>query len=189
MTYHGQSSVPLSESSLGEAVSLLSHAFKETPSYQEIAADPKRTQSFLAWLFERDLWLKLRTGAPRCVFESTSGGGGGGGGEEGQKLVMFFSLEKPGARQVTTWDMLRAGLLLGVLVHGLAITRRLVQTKAWFEERESALLGERAGSVARLERVAVLPSRQGRGVGSAALASAPYPYPNPNANPARQPHP
>jgi len=85
---------------------------------------------------------------------------------------MFFSLEKPGARQVTTWDMLRAGLLLGVLVHGLAITRRLVQTKAWFEERERALLGERAGSVARLERVAVLPSRQGRGVGSAALASA-----------------
>ena len=130
MTFDSQSSVPLSESSLAEAVSLLSHAFKETPSYQEIAADPKRTQSFLAWLFERDLWLKLRTGAPRCVFESTSGGGGGGGGEEGQKLVMFFSLEKPGARQVTTWDMLRAGLLLGVLVHGLAITRRLVQTKA-----------------------------------------------------------
>ena len=103
--------------------------------------------------------------------------------------MMCFSLEKPGAGQVTTWDMLRAGLLLGVLVHGLATTRRLVQTKAWFEERERSLLGERAGSVASLERVAVLPSRQGRGVGSAALASAPYPYPNPNANPIPSPNP
>ena len=113
MTYHGQSSVPLSESSLGEAVSLLSHAFKETPSYQEIAADPKRTQSFLAWLFERDLWLKLRTGAPRCVFESTSGGGGGGGGEEGGELQWlnppFGSFDDFATSMVTLYVMSTGG--------------------------------------------------------------------------------
>ena len=31
----------------------------------------------------------------------------------------------------TTWDMLRASLLLGVLVHGVGTMRRLVRTEAW----------------------------------------------------------
>ena len=51
--------------------------------------------------------------------------------EEGRELVMFFMLELPDAAQITTWDMLRAGLLLGGLVHGIGTMRRMVRTNAW----------------------------------------------------------
>ena len=38
--------------------------------------------------------------------------------------------------------------------------------------RHAEVLGDRAGKVARLERVTVLPARQGQGIGSRALAEA-----------------
>ena len=151
-TNQSRLSVPLSNRALAEAVALTSHAFHETPSYREIVADPERTHGFFAWLFERNLWLKLGSGTARCVYERKAGsgggcgggggsgnggsGGGGGGGEEeeeeeGRELVMFFMLELPDAAQITTWDMLRAGLLLGGLVHGIGTMRRMVRTNAW----------------------------------------------------------
>ena len=84
MTTHSRLSVPLSECSLAEAVSLTSHAFHVTPSYREMVADPERTLGFLTWLFERFLWLKLGSGSTRCVYErKVSSGGGGGGGSSG----------------------------------------------------------------------------------------------------------
>tara|TARA_B100000795_G_C22628049_1_gene371537 strand:- start:63 stop:527 length:465 start_codon:yes stop_codon:yes gene_type:complete len=152
MTDHSLPSVPLSDSCLAEAVALTSHAFHDTPSYREMVTDPERRRGFLAWLFERNVWLKLGSGTARCVYErkagsgggcgggggSGNGGSGGGGGgeeeeeeEEGRELVMFFMLELPDAAQITTWDMLRAGLLLGGLVHGIGTMRRMVRTKAW----------------------------------------------------------
>ena len=50
--------------------------------------------------------------------------------------------------------------LILTLTLTLTLTLYQVQSKAWFEAREREVLGDRAGSVARLERVAVLPSRQ-----------------------------
>ena len=174
--------IPLSDRSLAEAATLTSHAFRNTPSYQEIVPDPELRSGFLLWLFERNLWLRTGSDSARCVFDkkagsSGAGGGGGGGAEEQEKpeeqeLVMFFMLEKPGLKQLTTWDMLRAGLLSGFFVHGVPAMRRMVESKDWFQAREREVLGARAGTVARLERVAVLPSRQGQGVGSSILATA-----------------
>ena len=128
MTDHSLPSVPLSDSSLAEAVALTSLAFHGTPSYTEMVTDPERRRGFLAWLFERNVWLKLGSGTARGVYERKAGSGGGGGGggrgaggggggggggeeeeeeEEEEELVMFFMLERPGAAQITAWDMLR----------------------------------------------------------------------------------
>ena len=85
---------------------------------------------------------------------------------------MFYMLEKPSLRRLSLWEMLRAGLALGYLYHGFAAMARMLETKAWFETREREVLGDRAGTVARLERVTVLSERQGRGIGSAALRAA-----------------
>ena len=52
---------------------------------------------------------------------------------------------------------LSAGLAAGFWMHGIGSMRRLLATKAWFEAKEREALGERAGTVARLERVTVLP--------------------------------
>ena len=50
--------------------------------------------------------------------------------------------------------------------------RRLLATKDYFEASERRVLGARAGKVSRLNRLTVLPARQGQGVGSTALAAA-----------------
>ena len=47
------------------------------------------------------------------------------------------------------------------------VPRRLLATKDWFEAWEAEVLGDRR--CARLERMTVLPARQGQGVGSRAL--------------------
>ena len=67
MTDHSLPSVPLSDSCLAEAVALTSHAFHDTPSYREMVTDPERRRGFLAWLFERNVWLKLGSGTARCA--------------------------------------------------------------------------------------------------------------------------
>ena len=144
---------------LAAAASLTSGAFQNTPSYREIVPDPSQRAAFLPWLFERNFWLRLDSDSAYCVFD-------------GDVLVMFFMLEKPGLPSLTLWQMLRAGLAAGYFIHGVGSMRRLLGTKAWFEAKEREVLGERAGTVARLERVTVLPDRQGQGIGSAALRAA-----------------
>ena len=111
------------------------------------------------WLFERNYWLRLDSQSGYCVFE-------------GEDLVMFYMLEKPDLPRLSLWDMICAGLPAGYVLHGPGAMRRLLETKAWFEMKEREVLGDRAGTVARLERVTVTPGRQGQGVGSAALRSA-----------------
>ena len=113
----------------------------------------------MPWLFERNFWLRLGSESAYCVFDD-------------DELVMFFMLEMPDLPRLTLWEMLRAGLGAGYFIHGVGSMRRLLATKTWFETREREVLGERAGTVARLERVTVLPDRQGRGIGSAALCVA-----------------
>ena len=160
---------PLRERELGLAVAVTSEAFGNSPAYTQMQADPARRAGFLRWLFERNYWLRLDAGSGRCVFDRVSDGNADGSEPE---LVMFFMLERPGLPRLTTWDMLRAGLLAGFVTQGVGPMMKLLETKAWFEAQEREALGARAGTVARLERVTVLPSRQGRGVGSAALRAA-----------------
>ena len=150
---------PLTPNDLAAAASLTSHAFFSSPSYKAIVPDDQQRGAFLQWLFERNYWLRLGSHSGYCVFDR-------------EELVMFFMLEMPDLPRLSLWDMLRAGLAMGFLLHGVGAMRRLLETKAWFEAREREALGERAGTVARIERVTVLPDRQGQGVGSAALRAA-----------------
>jgi len=150
---------PLTIEHLAAAASLTARAFHMTPSYTAIVPDPSRRAAFLPWLFERNFWLRLGSQSAYCVFQ-------------GDELVMCYMFEKPGLPRLTCLEMLRAGLALGYVIHGVAAMRRLLETKAWFEAWERKMLGERAGTVARLERVTVLPARQGQGIGSAALRVA-----------------
>ena len=153
---------------LSEAAALTSRAFQDTPVYREMVPDPAKRQDFLLWLFERNFWLRLGSDSTRCIFDNRAGEAGGGERE----LVMFFMLVKPTTPRLTMWDMVRAGLLRGFLLHGITSMKRMIDIKAWLEEKERQVLGERIGSVARLERVTVLPSRQGQGIGTRALQAA-----------------
>jgi GNAT superfamily N-acetyltransferase len=150
---------PLTITHLAAAASLTSQAFLNSPPFKAMVPDLSRRATFLPWLFERNFWLRLGLQSAYCVFQ-------------GDELVMFYMFEKPGLPRLTCVEMLRAGLALGYVVHGVAAMRRLLETKAWFEAWERKVLGERAGAVARFERVTVLPARQGQGVGTAALRVA-----------------
>lgn len=150
---------PLTTCNLAAAATLTAEAFQGTPSYKAIVPDDHKRNAFLRWLFERNYWLRLDSQSGYCVFE-------------GEDLVMFYMLEKPDLPRLSLWDMICAGLPAGYVLHGPGAMRRLLETKAWFEMKEREVLGDRAGTVARLERVTVTPGRQGQGVGSAALRSA-----------------
>ena len=144
---------------LADAALLTSQAFQTAPAYVAMVPDPSRRAAFLRWLFERNFWLRLGSESAHCVFDD-------------HELIMVFMLEVPSLPRLSLWAMLRAGLAAGYLIHGFGPMRRLLATKAWFEAKEREALGERFGTVARLERVTVLPCRQGHGVGSAALRAA-----------------
>ena len=153
----------LSEEDLPVAASLAAKAFADSPPYVEILPGDKNRngarEGFLAWMFERNFLLRLDDECFRCTYD-------------GDKLVSFFLFIKPGLRHPSFWDMLRVGLLTGLFSYGLGVFRRLLVTKSWFEDKEREVLGERSGTMVRLERMTVLPEYQGKGIGTHALSSA-----------------
>jgi len=151
-----QRTTQLAAAQIPAAAALSAAAFLHTPSYAAIVADEAERASFLRWLFERNYEWGAEHGVARVVLE-------------GEELIAFFMFERPGLPPPSFVDMVRNGLLTALWRYGLAATRRLLATKSWFEAWEAEVLGPRAGTVARLERVTVLPARQGRGVGSRAL--------------------
>lgn len=151
---------PLTEEHLPAAVALAAAAFADSIAYVSICPDADRRRAFLEWLFTANARRGMEHGYAQCVVD-----------DEGV-VISFFLLEPPGIPKLSTWEMVRAGLLGAVWRFGLASTRRLVATKDYFEESERRVLGARVGSVMRLNRLTVLPARQGRGVGSKALAEA-----------------
>lgn len=153
---------PLTEAHMPAAVALAAAAFADSIAYVSICPDADRRRAFLEWLFTANARRGMEHGYARCVVDDDNEGA----------VICFFLLEPPGIPQLSTWDLVRAGLLGAAWRFGLASTRRLVRTKEYFEESERRVLGNRAGSVMRLNRLTVLPARQGQGVGSKALAEA-----------------
>ena len=151
---------PLTEEHLPAAVALAAAAFANSVAYVSICPDAHRRREFLEWLFTVNARRGMEHGYARCVVD-----------DEGE-VICFFLLEPPGIPKMSTWDMIRAGLLGAAWRFGLASTRRLIATKDYFEASERRVLGARAGKVSRLNRLTVLPARQGQGVGSTALAAA-----------------
>ena len=150
----------LTEKRLSEAASVAAAAFEQSPAYVFICGAGKTSsarKAFLTWFFEGNFYIRLNTDCCRCVYE-------------GDELVAFFMFVKPTVPHPTLWDMLCAGLISGLFSYGLAFVQRLFATKGWFEAREKEIFGDR--ETIRLERVVVLPSCQGRGVGSRMLRAA-----------------
>ena len=150
---------PLTEEHLPAAVALAAAAFANSIAYVSICPEADRRRESLEWLFTANARRGMEHGYARCVVDD---------GE----VICFFLLEPPGIPRMSAWDMVRGGLLGAAWRFGVASTRRLVRTKDYFEASERRVLGARAGEVARLNRLTVLPARQGRGVGSTVLAAA-----------------
>jgi GNAT superfamily N-acetyltransferase len=159
------SSKLLTSSKLPEAAALAAAAFANSPCYREIMpGDSNDRIEFLKWMFEKNFYLRIDDDCCRCTYD-------------GEKLICFFMFTKPGTRHPSFCDMLKVGLFTGLWSYGYSAVQRLLSTKSWFEEKERIILEERAANslstdMIRLERMTVLPTYQGKGVGSSALGKA-----------------
>ena len=160
---------PLLQNDLAAAVSLSAAAFQNTSSYAAIVPDDDARQQFLAWLFERNYQFALEHGVARVV-ECDVQRRGYASLNVRREIVGFYLFERPGTPSPSLLVLVRWGFLGFPFRFGLGATARLLRLKSWFEAKEREIVGDR--EIAKLERVTVLPARQGRGVGSAALAAA-----------------
>ena len=160
---------PLLKDDLAAAVSLSAAAFQNTSSYAAIVPDDDARKQFLAWLFERNYQFALEHGVARVV-ECDVQRRGYASLNVRREIVGFYLFERPGTPSPSLLVLVRWGFLGFPFRFGLGATARLLRLKSWFEAKEREIVGDR--EIAKLERVTVLPARQGRGVGSAALAAA-----------------
>ena len=160
---------PLLKDDLAAAVSLSAAAFQNTSSYAAIVPDDDARKQFLAWLFERNYQFALEHGVARVV-ECDVQRRGYASLNVRREIVGFYLFERPGTPSPSLLVLVRWGFLGFPFRFGLGATARLLRLKSWFEAKEREIVGDRA--IAKLERVTVLPARQGRGVGSVALAAA-----------------
>jgi GNAT superfamily N-acetyltransferase len=159
--------VVLPATHIREAAIASAHAFADSPAY--IAMCPGRDRAwrinFMAWLFERNFWLRAGTSCNRAVFEN-------------DQLIAFYMFVTPTVPDVGGMDMVRAGLLRIPLLFGLGVLMRMLRIKSVAEQDNAeteALVRARLGSngrACRLERMAVTPGHQGRGIGSKCLQHA-----------------
>ena len=151
----------LATENITQAAILAAAAFADTPSYKDMCGDSSLSErrAFLAWLFKKNFELRSNHKAFRCTYDDN-------------RLISFFMFTPPGSPDPTLCDMICAGLVTGLWTYGLTTVKRLLATKSWFENREREILGKRYGTLIRLERMAVLPEYQGKGVGSFALSAA-----------------
>ena len=111
---------------------------------------------FLKWLFEKNFMLRMDKQCCRFYF--------------GFVFYVFTSVRHP-----NFCDMLKVGLISGLWRYGYGTVNRMLAIKNWFEEKEIAILrvfNKDNTQMIRLERMTVLPSYQGKGVGTASLNNA-----------------
>ena len=153
----------LTTTNLEDAALLAATAFAKTPCYVEILpGDEKERILFLKWLFEKNFLLRMDKQCCRCTYD-------------GNKLVSFFMFTLPDIRHPNFCDMLRVGLISGLWSYGFSTVNPMLATKNWMEEKEQEVLTNlkrKNTKMIRLERMTVLPSYQGKGVGTASLREA-----------------
>jgi GNAT superfamily N-acetyltransferase len=158
---------PLPMACVRDAAELAAAAFVDSPVYAYIfehMATSER-QLALAWLFERNITLRLPLGAANCAFGSASKAGN-------SEIVCFFLMEPPDAPEISAITMLLNGILQFPFRFGFRAFSRLLSVKAWYERRERELLGAHRSRFCSLERMVVRPGIQGLGVGSLCLSAA-----------------
>lgn len=138
----------------------------------------KRQREALHWLFQKNLEIKLehdaamnRTTACRCAFRREP--------DQPPKMVCLFLLknlsrininkkdEKIGeSSKISTWTMLRNGMLWFPILFGWKVFYRLLVVKDYYDSINIEFLSSQDRPYRVLERMVVHPSMQGRGIGS-----------------------
>mmetsp|Transcript_15462 Transcript_15462/g.27321 ORF Transcript_15462/g.27321 Transcript_15462/m.27321 type:complete len:238 (+) Transcript_15462:71-784(+) len=153
---------------INEAAKVMAMAFSDSPAYNFIfQGDPTYRLGALEWFFEKNLRLIQRRcpSALKGVLDI-----------EGKVIACF--LWTPSSHvKVSTWDMIiTAGLWQLPFKFGLATLKRLLQTVGHIESGErdffSASFSEgNSSDFIMLERMAIRPDFQGRGLGTKCLKS------------------
>lgn len=127
-------------------------------AYRYLFSDPAERYRGLERLFDRNLHIHL---SRRCTYV---------GLDESGRVAGTVTLRPPHFIPISTWTMLRRGLLPFALQHGRSATRRLF----WLKDKYDALEAELAGHAPHwyVHMMAVQPDLQGRGVGTELLARA-----------------
>jgi GNAT superfamily N-acetyltransferase len=152
-----------------EAAGLAAAALVHSPAYAYIfeALDESARLKALTWLFEVNIRLRLDSGAARCAYAQRAGGRA--------EMVCFFMMLPPNSEEIGTWAMVANGILSFPFRFGFQAFWRLLEVKARHDRLDRTFLEARSnplGTFCRLERMAVHPSWQGKGVGSRILGDA-----------------
>lgn len=155
----------LAEKDIFRAAALAAAAFDDSPAYKYMFPGGREERvDFLEWLFERNFYMLHGyqddyDGLMRCTYD-----------DEAKELVSFLVLADSSMPRPGLWALLQVGILAGVFKFGWGVMQRMVATKDWFDARYKEVIGNK--HMLLLERMTVLRSYQGQGVGSRALGKA-----------------
>lgn len=145
----------LDEPRVLRVAAILADAMDDDPAYRYLMPEARSRPSGLRDYFARSLRTYLPHG---CTYIDL---------DEGIASATV-TLRPPGGIHISTLTMIRRGLLPFGRAHGMAAVRRLFALKDAYDRLEERLTGR--GPHWWVHMMAVEPSRQGRGMGSALLA-------------------
>jgi len=148
-----------------QSASVMAKAFLRSPVYRYIwgdDTDDTGREAFLRFLFERN--IQLRPECCRCVTDK-------GDSKGREQFVCSFMFIDPGVTPPSFWEMVSVGLLSIPFRFGLFRMLRLLEVKDWYGRAKDEVLGAERQAL-QLERMTVLPSFQGKGIGSWSLKRA-----------------
>lgn len=147
---------------IDQAAKVMAEAFANSPSYTFIfRGTVEHRRGALEWLFRRNLGL-IHIRCPDAFRGMLD--------KDGQVIACF--LWTPSShKKLSTWDMLKAGLWQMPFLFGISTVQRLLTIMDNFEETEKDAFPKDENDFIMLERMAVHPDFQGRGLGSKCLKS------------------
>jgi GNAT superfamily N-acetyltransferase len=150
-----------SDSDLANAASTMAHAFVESPWYVYLFPGDQATRvTALTWLFHRNMQATVRL-EPQSVLALKGDG----------RILCCFIISTSKGRALSFIDMMRVGLLQMPFKFGLAMVSRM-ETVIKVNETEERKIDSNCGQYAKVQRMVVVPSEQGKGIGSLCLKAA-----------------
>ncbi len=150
---------------LGEAAECMAAAFEDSPFWAFIAGPEADTsakrRALMSFVFERNM-LAVLSRDPHAVL----------GLRDDRGFACVFMLCSPAARHLSTWAKVRAGLLELPFRFGMGPMKRLLTVAAWVDSSEQEAVGDSRHASWQVQRMAVAPRCQGKGLGSACLTAA-----------------
>lgn len=147
---------PIASSAIPAVAAMLARSFEVDAGYRFLFPDARTREVGLADFFARNLAIHLPHG---CTKVAVSDG-----------VVATVTVRPPGGVPISTWTMLRHGVLPMVLTNGTAYLRRLLWLKNTYEAIEHELGAGRP--YWHVHMMAVHEKQQGMGLGSQVLAQA-----------------